>query len=193
MRFVRGADLRWLPSRHHHAVFRLAAYLRLAAARRRGLSPPAPALLLFVARHQSAFETYSVALWMTATALAWCTWGLTAVLPPLLAAAAAIPVTALALHVPMILYGGVLVPLWHAAMGRHVEAQNNIRSNSRILMLLFAGLAVPLATVPSWVRFFAWQFLAAIAVNGVAALAAFALRGRIARLEREAGGQPSGA
>lgn len=190
MKFVEGpAELRWLPSRYHFALFRLGAFLRLAAAVRQGLGPPRRDLLFFVDRHQTAFEMYAVALWVTATATAYAGWWMAGFLPIQAAIPLSLPVAALAIELPMHLFSGVLVPLWHAVTGRRREV--NLGTNSRVLMTVLLALSAWLVTVPSWVRLVAWQFIGVLALNTVAAAGLFFLRGRVERLESLAGGVPS--
>lgn len=190
MKFVEGpSELRWLPSRHHFGLFRLAAFLRLAAALRRGPGAPRRDLLFFVDRHQSAFEMYSVAIWVTVTATLYAGWCMAIVLPLPATILFALPVAALALELPMHLVSAVLLPLWTALTGRRHEI--NYGTNSRVSMAVLLLLSAGFTTVPSWVRLVAWLFLGLFALNAAAAAVAFLLRARIDRLESRAGGVPS--
>ena len=65
---------------------------------------------------------------------------------------------------------------------------SNIGLNSVVLMSLLIGAALYFARAQSWVRFAAWQFLAGVVLNAIAAPLLFVLRGRIARLESTFGG-----
>lgn len=190
MKFVEGpSELRWLPSRHHFALFRLVACLRLAAALRRGLGEPRRDLLFFVDRHQSAFEMYAVAAWVTVTATLYTGWFMALALPWPAAILVALPVAALALEIPMHLVSAVLLPLWAASTGRRHEINHG--TNSRVLMAILLALSAWFATIPSWVSLAAWLFIGLFALNAVAAGVAFLLRARIDRLESLAGGVPS--
>jgi hypothetical protein len=172
---VRGrAEARWLPSRHRFALFRLHAYLRL-----RGAKPqPTDGLILAIHPDQSAFDTYAVALWTMAT--------MTCFLYALLVQVMIAP-AALLLAVPL---ASIVIQAPHA-VGLIVRGGPNTGLISKILMLLFTVLSLHFARTATWVRFAAWQFLLLLALNALAALVMFALRGRVARLEESYGGAAS--
>ena len=165
MKVVRDrADARWLPSRHRFALFRLFAFLRLRNAkpeRREGL-------MLVVDRDQTAIEHHGISLWIVLTATCYVAATLFAAWPVALALPVAFVVAAGAVEVPMVL-AGLVVPS---------------RVNSVLLMSILIAAAAYFATQRTWVRFAAWQFLALVALNAVAAMIVFLLRGSIARLER---------
>jgi hypothetical protein len=173
---VRGRlDARWLPSRYNFALFRLYGLARMR------MTGPVPRDVAMVAdRHQSAGENFTVGAWATLTLAAYAaavlspSWGLA------LAIAAALPVAILLMHLPILFFGTVFI-----------RRGNNLRLNSMILMTLLTCAAVHFARSPSWVRFAAWQFLALLSINGLAALVVLLLRGSIARAEASVGGYSS--
>ncbi len=167
MNVVRGrADARWLPSRHRFALFRLYAFLRLQNA------PPEPrdGLVMIVDRDQTAVEHHGVSLWIALTvtcylaATVFSRWPLPVALP------VAFLLSPIAIHAPLLSIGALTL--------------GNRRLNSFMLMSAFVALAIYFARHSSWARFAAWQFLALVALNGIAAVILFALRDPIARLER---------
>jgi hypothetical protein len=167
MMAVRGrADARWLPSRHHFALFRLFAFLRL----RRARPEPREGLVLIVDRHQTSYEQQGVALWITLTVTCYLAATLFARWPLPLALAAAFALTPFAIHVPMLSIGAL--------------TRGHRRLNATTLMFAFIAAAAYFARHQSWARFAAWQFLALVALNGVAAVIVLMLRAPIARLER---------
>ena len=130
-----------------------------------------------------------VAIWFLATATGFALAALSWVVSFPVASIAAIPVAAMAVGVPMYLYGGVVAPLSRAPGERANE--NNIRTNGILTMASMACLLLLVAGGRSWIRFVAWQFFAVLALNGIAALALLALRPSIERAEAEAGGRTS--
>jgi len=156
---VRGrADARWLPSRHHFALFRLFAYLRLRIA-----TPIlCDDLVLTIDRDQTAFENYTVGVWFVLTMT-----GFFATLSPLLS----LPLALITVQVGIVIVG--------LALPRGI----NIRAASVIHMSLMTAAALYFATASSWVRFVAWQFLALVALNAIAAIIVFLLRDSIVKLE----------
>jgi len=165
VRIVRGrAEARWLPSRHHFALARLFAFLRM-----RGAKPqPREGLMLVVDRDQTAAEHHCVSLWIVATVACYIAATLLASWPIAAAFPLAFVLAAVAIEVPVVSIG-LLVPA---------------RANGTVLMALLVAAAAYFATQRSWVRFAAWQFLAVVALNALAAVIVFLLRGPIARLER---------
>lgn len=164
---VRGrADARWLPSRYHFALFRLFAFLRLRVAR----PEPREGLFLIVDRHQTAAEQHGVSIWIVLTVTCYLAATLFARWPLPLALAVALPLAPLAIHVPMLSLGFLTA--------------GNRRLNAMSLMLTFIIAAAYFAQHQSWARFAAWQFLAVVALNAIAAVIVFLLRSPIDRLER---------
>ena len=165
MRLVRGrAEARWLPSRHRFALFRLFAFLRLRSAQ----PEPREGLILVVDRDQSAAEHHSVSLWIVLTVTCYFAVTLFASWPLPLALPVSFVVAAAAVEVPLLVFGTFAPP----------------RVNSFLCMSVFTAAAAYFAMERSWVRFAAWQFLALLALNALAAAIVFLLRGPIARLER---------
>ena len=167
MKVVRGrADARWLPSRHHFALFRLYAFLRLAGAK----PQPREGLVLVIDRDQTAFEHHGASIWIMLTLMCYIAAGLSAAWPLPLAIAASIPIAAIVIEIPMYVSGLLL---------RQGAWLNGIAT-----LLFMAGLSAYFARQGSWARFVAYQFFAVLAINAVAAIVVFLLRAPIARLER---------
>lgn len=182
MRVVRGLrEARFLPSRHHSALFRLFAFLRLRNAK----SEPCDCVMV-IDRHQSAVENHTVAIWATLTTAGYLATELSKVMPSVAAFLIAPLLAAFVIEVPLVTIGMVIVPMWNALTGSNVS--NNIRMNSGIYMVLMIGAAIHYANARTWVRFVAWQFLAVVALNAIAAVVLFLLRGQIERLEAKFGG-----
>lgn len=149
-----------IPSRHHFALFRLGAYLRL-----RLTQTPLRRddVVLMIDPDQSAFESYSVAAWTVLMASCYFSDFVTPFLAPLLAA--------IFFHIPI------------CTIGVLRKNKNNIRLVGIITMSLLAFAAAMYATSTSWLRFVAWQFFAFAALNALAAAVVFFLRGSIAKQE----------
>lgn len=173
MKAVHGrADARWLPSRFNFALFRLYAFVRMK------MATPEPAdVTLVLDRNQNPIESAVLSVWTTATLTCYAAGTLFAAWPVIPALLAGIPVAITCLEIPIVAVG---VPLRRRA--------NNIPLHSFVLMSLLITAAAHFARAQSWVRFAAWQFLAAVALNVVAAGILFLLRGRITRMEESVGG-----
>lgn len=180
MRAVRNrADARWFPSRHNFALFRLAAYLRLRRAR-----PEHRDGFFVIDRHQSATETWLVMSWVTLTFACYLATTLFVDWHIALALLISLPLAVVLLEVPAILSALTIAPLFRSiGIG--------FRVNGVVIMLLFSAASAYFALHPTWIRFVAWQFLALLALNAIAAVIAFPLRHSMARLEAEVGGVPS--
>ena len=152
-----------IPSRHHFALFRLGAFLRL-----RLTQTPVKRENAVYTIHpdQSEFESYSVAAWSVVMTACYLSDFVTPFLAPLLAA--------IAFHIPI------------CTVGLMRKNKNNLRLNSIIAMSLLAFAAAMYATSASWLRFVAWQFLSLAALNALAAIIMFFLRNSIAKLEAAA-------
>ena len=178
MKLVHGnAAARWLPSRHNFALFRLLAYLRLRNAR------PIPAeVILAVDRHQSNTETWIVTAWVTVMS--------TIVIATVFAVPLALSfiLAVLGFQAALITSGLTLAPLWNAVTRLGTPG---VKVSSFAIMALLAAGAAYCATRPTWVRFAGWHFLSMLALNALAAVIVFFLRGPIARLEATVGGVPS--
>jgi hypothetical protein len=183
MRLIRGRDdARWLPSRHHFAIFRLAAWLKL-----RRTAPAPGSAILIIDRHQSAAEAYATTIWITATSTCFAAEALFSDLPLLLALFAGLVTSTIIFQLLIIAGGTIFGPLLNAVT--HSTVRENTRLTSILAMLIMTAVAIHLATSGSWVRFAAWQFLALLVMNGVAATILFALRSRIEQREAEVGGE----
>jgi hypothetical protein len=163
MRLVRDReDARWMPSRFHFALFRLAAFLRL-----RGMAPrPRQGIILVIDRDQSAFENHAVSIWIAVTLACYIAAELPWLFPLAILAGLLLALTAMQF---LVVIGGLIV--------------RSTRANSIFLMSLFFLAAAYYARAASWVRFVAWHVLALAALNAVAAVIVFALRGAIAKRE----------
>ena len=178
MKIVRGrADARWFPSRHNLALFRLAAYFLLRRAR-----PERDDAILIIDRHQSATETWLVTSWMTLTlacylaATIFVEWHLALALP------VSLPLAIALLEVPAILPAPTNAPAFRSFMRSPAAG---IRTNGVVVMLLFSAASAYFARHPTWIRFVAWQFLALLALNAIAAAIAYPMRRSMARLEAQ--------
>ncbi|HVG23107.1 MAG TPA: hypothetical protein VND45_03040 [Thermoanaerobaculia bacterium] len=173
MKIVRGrADARWLPSRFNFALFRLLAYLRM-----RGATPEPRDVSLIVDPNQNNLESHLLAAWTTLTVTCYAAGTLFEEWPLPLALLAGVPVAITCLEIPIILVGLSLR-----------RSENNIGLNSVLLMALLIVAALYFARAHSWIRFAAWQFLAGVALNALAAPVAFLLRGHITEMENAVGG-----
>lgn len=176
MRLVRGrADARWFPSRHNFALFRLAAFLRL----RRARPEPCDAILI-IDRNQSATENWLVMSWVTLTLACYLAATIFVDWHIALALATSLPLAIALLEVPAFASALTIAPIWSAITRRDT---NGIRVNSVVVMLLFIAASAYFATHSTWIRFVAWQFLALLVLNAIAAVIVFSLRDSIARLE----------
>jgi len=150
-------DARWLPSRFHFALFRLFAFLRMQFTKPRAR----PGLLLAIDRDQSIIEAYAVAFWIFAT--------VSCFLSAFVSIYIAVPLAPVAMQIPLYIAG------------------RGTRVNSILLMSLIAAAAAYFAMQPSWIRFAAWQFFGAIALNAIAALILLPLREQVRKMEERCG------
>lgn len=158
MRIIRDReDARWLPSRFRFALFRFLAFVRMTFTKPRERR----GIIIAIDPDQSTLENCTISIWFSATT--------TCFFAALMPIAVAIPATILLVQIPMYIVGG----------GQRV--------NSKLLMSLAAIAAAYLAMSPTWIRFAAWQFLALVAINGVAALILLPLRGVVSRMEARCG------
>jgi hypothetical protein len=173
VKIVRGrADARWLPSRFNFALFRLYAFLRMKSAK----AEPADVSLV-IDRNQNPIESAVLSTWTTATLACYAAGTLFGSWPLPLALMAGVPVAITCLEIPIVAVG---IPLR--------RRENNIPLNSLVLMSLLIVAALYFARAHSWVRFAAWQFLGAVALNAIAVGIVFLLRGSIAEMENAVGG-----
>ncbi|HEU4886881.1 MAG TPA: hypothetical protein VFV49_03270, partial [Thermoanaerobaculia bacterium] len=118
-------------------------------------------------------ETWLVLLWLTLTLACYLAATLFADWHVAIALATSLPLAFVLLEVPAIV----------SALTVARFSRNGIRVNGVVVMLLFAAASAYFAMRPTWVRFVAWQFLALLALNAIAAAIVFALRDAIAQLE----------
>jgi hypothetical protein len=190
MKLVRGrGEARCFPSRHNFALFRLAAYLRLALLRRRHPEGEPVDGIFVLDRNQSSGETYAVAAWLTLTLTCYLAATLFGGWPVALALAAALPVAFIGVEVPMILSALAIAPILHRL---RPGSKDITRVNSFVLMLAFIAASAYFAVHATWVRFAGRQVLAVVAANAGAAVIVFFLKEPIARLEASIGGASSG-
>ncbi|MEA2240185.1 MAG: hypothetical protein QOC81_4909 [Thermoanaerobaculia bacterium] len=167
-------EARLLPSRHHFAIARLVAFLRLQL-RADGRSVETPEhLILPIDRDQSSAEIYAIATWVFLTTASYFACLLPLPLP--LALLAAIPLAFIAIHIPIVV-GGPLVRLL-------AGEKNHVRTISAITMgaLLISSLYI--ARTATWARVVAWLFLTVVAGNAIAAVILWMLRGRVQAAEK---------
>lgn len=166
-------DARWLPSRHHRALFQLFAFLRLRFAK------PAikPGVLLLIDRDQSQFENYTISLWFTATLTCFIAAAFFGSWPVGLALLAAFPLAVIIPQVTLVTLALVVAPLWARV------SHDRIFPVSVGTMLLVLVPTAYYATARTWVRFVAWHVIVLLALNALAAVIVFFLRAPIRRLE----------
>jgi hypothetical protein len=180
--FVRDrADLRWLPSRHHFALTRLVAYLVLRSSRPR----PAPGLALVVDRDQSQPEHYAMSIWATLTAGCYVVATLRSWMPMWAAVLIAMVTIGLIVQIPLFTIGALVLPLWERLTGTREERHEKAISVAYMVLYLLASSYF--VTRPGWVHYVAAFALLLFAVNAVAAVLMFLLRGAVRRLEQRCG------
>ena len=165
-------EARWLPSRHRFAISRLFAFARLRHDARPTAERPEH-LILAVDRDQSASEAYTVAVWVLVTTASY----LAAMLPlPIpLAITAAVPLAALAIHIPFI-GGGLALRL----VRRDANRAGIVSAGTMSLLLIWSSYV---AQTTTWARFVAWLFFAVLVINGLAALTLWLLRASVQAAE----------
>lgn len=185
MRIIRGrADARWLPSRYSLAMFRLYAFFRASTA-------PAeehPEIVLSVETHQAAAEAFLTAAAGFVMSYVYIADVLTEVLPVLVAILLALPVTSIAIQIPLYVFGLTLTPLLRLVLRK----QQSLSITSALYFLLFAASSVVMLGRSMPARVVAWAFFVACALELVSKVIAFALRERMARMEEHFGGVASG-
>jgi hypothetical protein len=164
-------EARWLPSRHRFAIARLIGYLRLR--RSKPAAPNSEHLILSIDRDQTAAEMNIVALWVFVTTTCYIAAALPLTLP--LAIILAIPLAAIAIHLPIVI-GGPLLRLF-IGDGNHIK----IVSVTTMSLLLIASSYV--ATTASWARVVAWLFFAILLINCLAAAILWLLRDAVQAAE----------
>jgi hypothetical protein len=183
MKVVRSrAEARWLPSRHHFAIFRLAAFLRLWHAR-----PKSGDVLLAVEHHQSTAESLITGFWYFATAACYIAswlpdW------PALLAAPLSFAIAVIVFQPLFISIGLTISPLWRK-LTRSTN-DDNADLNAALCMLVLGLVSAAHLNDASWLHFVAWQFFLVLAMNASAAAVMFLLRERVRAIEAAYAGGP---
>jgi hypothetical protein len=157
-------EARLLPSRHRFALARLIAYVRLRSARP-AVSQPEH-LILPIDRDQTAAEMNGTAIWVFVTTTCYIAAALPLSLP--IAVIIAIPLAAIAIHLPIVVGGPILI--FVIGDGDHVKIVSAITMG--LLLIASSYFAIS----PEWVRFAAWLFFAILIINSAAAAILWLLR-----------------
>jgi len=157
---------RWLPSRHHFALARLIALLRLQAQDSRLRPCDVDHVILVIDRDQTAIEHYAVSAWIFLTVVCYLAAALP--LPIGFAVLAALPLAGVAVQIPVYTGAGLKV-------------------NSVLILVLMILSSLYFGRAASPVRYVAWFFFAAIALNAVAWLVMRLMRDRVLKLEQRCG------
>lgn len=176
MKIVRHReDARLLPSRHNFALFRLFAYLRLLRAKQ------GSTLSMFVIdRHQSAFETWTVGLWLLLASSCYLAEMFSPQLTLPFALLAGFVVALSAVQAGIVILGLTVAPLWKKLIRSDILP---FRVNAFTFMLLFAAASGWASLRPTWVRFVGWSSLGAFVLNVVAAALLHLMRDSVTHLE----------
>ncbi|HVR41708.1 MAG TPA: hypothetical protein VMU84_21605, partial [Thermoanaerobaculia bacterium] len=140
------AEARWLPSRHHYALFRLFASLRYRFAK----PQPVRGLMLMIDRDQSTLENFTTGLWMLATLIAF--------LAAQVGFLIAIPLSLIVIQLPLHTLGPLI---------RRVAKVPGQQATSIATLTLYALAAAYYTQSPTWIRYIAWQFLGILALNAI--------------------------
>lgn len=171
MKLIRNrAEARWFPGRFNLAMFRLLAFVLCRSSRRQ----TQPGLVLAVDRHQSALESYAVALWIMLSSSIYAFALLRRVVTAWAAALLAVPA---ALFVIQALTQLVLVAPRRWDRSHH-------RLNSFILMSAMVLVSGYIAMTAHWSSVVGWTGIALAVANTIAALALWFLRPQVTALER---------
>jgi hypothetical protein len=136
---------------------------------RRSRQVQSRAIALGVDRDQTAFEHYSIAIWLAASATLFAYELLSRVFIAPAAAALAVPASTVFLQA--LICSPALTP-------PPMRWRNHIELISRVSLLTLLATAVWLAGQSGWIRFVAWSFIAVVLGNAVAAAIAWPLRHR---------------
>ena len=168
MRVIRDRDeARWLPSRHHFALAKLIAMIVMKPAPRAETSLKR---IYAIDRDQSTLENSAISIWLDVTGTAY----LMAATHP--AAWILMPwIAGFVIHAPCFLIG------WIAGLfGGH----DNRKLNGVLTMGMMLIASSHFAMSDSPVRFLAWFFIGVFALNALAAVVMWMLRGTAAAMER---------
>jgi hypothetical protein len=173
MRIVRDRpEARWLPSRFTFAVFRLMALLRMLGAKRQEPRK----LILAIDAGQSAFENYLVSTWVSLTVACYMAAWLRHFIPLVFGFLAGVVLSGWLLQLPLFVIG-----IWLP------RSRNNQRVISIATFVILVGISAYMATLDGRVHFVAALFLGIMALNAMAAVAMFFLRGRVKVMEKACG------
>ena len=163
-------EARWLPSRSRYALFRLYSLLRLRAA----TPVRRPGLIFAIDRNQNQAEYYLGSIWIctTVTIYVAALLGLFLVAP--VAIVIAIAIAHVLIELPMYLLGIFVTP-----------SMTSEKIQSIWLFVWLTVLSSYIATLQSPARWAAYFYFVVLASNALAAVVMFALRGRVAAIERE--------
>jgi hypothetical protein len=168
VKVVRDRDeARWLPSRHHFALTKLIAMIAMKRTTHRESSLKR---IYAIERDQSTLENYSIAIWLYLTGTAYLlaiTPKVTWILIPWIAG--------FAVHAPCFIIG---------VIANRFGAVDNRKLNGISTMVLFLIASSWFATTDSPVALVAWLFLGIVALNAIAAVVMWMLRGTAAAMER---------
>jgi hypothetical protein len=163
--------MRWLPSRHRFALSRLIAFV---ISSRRKAHPPHT--IYTIDHDQSAAEAHTAsAIYLIATICY-----IAALLPFSLPVAivVALPLTMIAMQIPIYLSGAVFLPTW----------QNKLAWHSLMMMTLLLAASAYIGSLDSWARYVAWSVLTLFFLNALAAAVMLALRDQVRALEQRCAG-----
>lgn len=183
MKVVRSrAEARWLPSRHHFAIFRLAAFLRLWHAR-----PRTGDVLLAVERHQSTAESMITGFWYFGTATCYIAswlpdW------PALITIPASFAIAVMVFQPMFISFGLTISPLLRKLTRSTTD--DNADLNAVLCMIVLGIISAAYLDDTSWLHFVSWQFFIVLATNACAAVVMFLLRNRVKAIEASYQGGP---
>jgi hypothetical protein len=165
-------EARWLPSRHRFALARLVAYAKLRGARG-VVTNHAEHLILPIDRDQTAAEMNGIAIWVFLTTVCYIASMLPLIWPA--AIVVAIPIAAIALHLPIVVIGPIVRML--------IGDGDHVKIISVITMSLLVIASAYVAASSSWSRYVAWFFFAVLIVNAAAVVVVRLLRGEIVAAE----------
>jgi uncharacterized membrane protein len=173
-------DARWLPSRFHFALFRLYAYFRLRSSK----PEPAPGLILSLDSHQSAAENFLVAACIVFVAGTYFAALFEASMPTPLAYAAGVPTSMVTIQGLIVVAGFLAAGVQRVTKISDATVTAGV-SIAHMGLMIGAGLLVAFSDTSA--RYIARGFLSLVAMNALAAVVAFLLRGRMADEERKLG------
>jgi len=151
---------KWLPSRHHFALARLVAYVMLAGGADDAMPNGVDRVILAKDRYQSAIENYTATVWYLAILVCF----LAAFVPLIVA----LPLALMVVEIPIYAFG---LPF------------RSRRITSMGYVLCGAAEAWYLALQRTWIRAGAYAFFGVVALNALAFVVMWLLRGRVRAAE----------